>query len=136
MNPDAKYEAAVETPGLMKWVGTDPQRADQAAMFKLAGPSGEKKFIGRKDNSIFGHGWNDMSHADTILAAAPTKTIAPQRKHELIKQTDALLAVEDCWASVRALAEVLMANPSLQLTNAHFIAGIAALRSASRSSQT
>jgi hypothetical protein len=69
-----------------------------------------------------------MSHADTILAAAPTKTIAPQRKHELIKQTDALLAVEDCWASVRALAEVLIANPSLQLTNAHRIAGIAALR--------
>jgi hypothetical protein len=42
MNTDAKYEAAVETPGLMKWVETDPQRADQAAMFKLAGPSGEK----------------------------------------------------------------------------------------------
>lgn len=128
MKPDANYEAAVAAPGLLKWIGTDPQRAAQAAMFKLAGPSGEKTFIGRMDNSIVGHGLNDLRHADTILAAVPTKTIVAQRKHELIKQTDALLAVEDCWASVRALAEALMAEPSLQLPQAHRIAGIVDLR--------
>lgn len=86
MRPDANYEAAVAAPGILKWIRTDPQRSAQAAMFRLAGPSGEKKFIGRTDNSIVGHGLNDLRHADTILAAVPTRTIVAQRKHELIKQ--------------------------------------------------
>jgi hypothetical protein len=128
MKPDAKYDAAVATVGLMNWVGADPQRADQAAKFKLAGPSGEKKFLGRKDNSIIGHALNDLNHAEVILKAAPTKIIVAQRKYELIQRTDALLAVDDCWRSVCALAKALMAEPSLPVNDTRRIADITELR--------
>jgi hypothetical protein len=128
MKADAKYEAAVATDGLMKWIGKDPQRADQAAMFKLAGPSGEKRFLGRRDNSIVGHARNDLKHAEDILKAVPTKTIVPKRQYDLIQQTDRLLLVEDCWKSVCALAEALVADPSLPLQEAHRTADITGLR--------
>ena len=127
MKPNAQYDAAVGTFELVKWIGDVPLRADRAAMFKLAGPSGEKRFLGRRDNSIMGHALNDLKHAEDILSAVPTRTLIAMRKHELIKQTDSLLGGETCWASVQALANALVSEPSMEVAVAMQIARIADL---------